>query len=130
MLIGCGDALARGGGASVMGYSQSELDEIQHRWGLRFTPDLVELLREHRPLLDGPASFDWLRSDPAKIKDRLDWPFESFWFDVERDQAWWPEWGEKPAELTERRGRLTEIFAGAPKLIPLFGHRYIPEEPC
>jgi hypothetical protein len=113
-----------------MGYSQAELDQVQERWGLRFPPDLVELLLEHRPLLDGPASFDWLRSDPAKIKDRIEWPFETIWFDVEHDQAWWPEWGKKPADLAKRRDQLMEIFAGAPKLIPLFGHRYIPEEPC
>jgi len=64
-----------------MGYSQYELDHIQESWRLRFPPDLVELLQKHRPLLDGPASFDWLLSEAAKIEDWLDW------FDVERGQA-------------------------------------------
>lgn len=113
-----------------MGYSRSELDDIQLQRAFRFPPDLLDLLREHRPLLDGPGALDWLRSDPAEINEKLDWPFESFWFDVEHDQARWLEWGEKPADLVERRNRLSAVFAAAPKLIPLFGHRYLPEEPC
>src|SRR5262249_35358166 len=38
-------------------------------------------------------------------------------------------WGEMPASLIERREKLRGIFAEAPRLIPLAGHRYIPEEP-
>jgi hypothetical protein len=94
-----------------------------------FPPDLIDLLREHRPLLDGRSSFDWVLSEPAIIQRHFDWPFESFWFDVEHAQAWWPEWGEKPSNLAEQRDRLKQIFAEAPKLIPLCGHRYIPAEP-
>lgn len=112
-----------------MGYSQSELDDVQARWNLRFPRDLIDLLREHRPLLGGSDSFDWLLSDPAAIQERLDWPLEGFWFDVERNNQWWPEWGEKPLALGEQRDLLKKVFAGAPRLIPLYGHRYIPQEP-
>ena len=111
-----------------MAYSKSELDDIQERWQLRFPPDLIELWQRHR-CLAGPRSFDWLLDSPATIKSLLDWPFEGFWFDVENNRVWWPEWGERPTEVRERRDRLREIFAQAPKLIPLFGHRYIPEQP-
>jgi len=112
-----------------MGYSQVELEELQARWGLRFPPDLVELLRLQRPLVGGRGSFDWLLSDSAVIQDRIDWPFNSFWFDVEQGQGWWPEWGKKPSSEAEQRERLRQIFNKAPKLIPLFGHRYVSEEP-
>jgi hypothetical protein len=111
-----------------MGYSQAELDAIQARWSLRFPPDLVALLRERRPLLDQPKAFDWLKADDATIQKMLDWPFESFWFDVEQADAW-PEWGDRPERLADQHARLKEIFVGAPRLIPLFGHRYLPEEP-
>src|SRR5687768_2519321 len=105
-----------------MGYSQDELDDVQARWNLRFPPDLVDLLREHRPLMGG---FDWISSDPAIIENCLRWPFEGFCFDLEHNDLWWPEWGEKPPDLRQQRERLAEIFSGAPKLIPLFSHRYI-----
>ena len=112
-----------------MGYTQSELNEAQRNWNLRFPPDLVELLLEPRPLIGGRGSFDWVLSDPVKIQERLDWPLEGFWFDVEHNQVWWTEWGEKPEEISERHDRLKEIFLKAPKLIPLFANRYVPEEP-
>jgi hypothetical protein len=112
-----------------MGYTQDELDDIQARWKLRFPPDLVELLREHRPLLGGPGSFDWILSNREDIQHWLEWPLESFWFDVEHTGIWWEEWGEKPATPGAQRERLNELFAAAPKLIPLCGHRYLPEEP-
>src|SRR4051812_42284773 len=113
-----------------MGYSQDELDAIQARWSLRFPPDLLTLLRERRPLLDQREAFDWLKADAATIRKMLDWPFESFWFDLEQNGNWWAEWGERPKHLPDQRARLKEIFAGAPRLIPLDGHRYLPEEPC
>jgi hypothetical protein len=114
----------------MTGYSDSELEEIQQRWKLTFPPDLVALLRHQRSFGEGPAALDWLTSSEEEIKARLDWPFESFLFDVEHDQLWWPEWGEKPASAPERREQLAKVFAEAPKLIPLFGHRYLPAEPC
>lgn len=116
-------------GHRVMGYSPSEIEEIQQRWSLRFPPDLVELLSEHRPLLSGRGSFDWLLSDPAVIRERLEWPFDGFWFDVEHSDVWWSEWGVRPDEQDARRHHLREILDEAPRLIPLFAHRYIPEEP-
>ena len=45
-----------------MGYSQAELEAVRAFWNLRSPPDLVGLLKEHRLLFDGPASFDWLRT--------------------------------------------------------------------
>jgi hypothetical protein len=113
-----------------MGYSHREIDDIQERWNLRFPPDLIDLLLLHRPLVHGPASFDWLLTDTAVIQDRLDWPFEGFWFDVAHNGVWWPTWGSKLANDEEQRERLKTVLAEAPKLIPLFGHRYIPDEPC
>ena len=112
------------------GYSKIEIEEIQHRWKLIFPPDLVAMLRERRPFGEGAAAFDWLLSSAEDIQGRLDWPFDSFLFDVEHDALWWPEWGPRPESAHDRRDQLAAAFAKAPKLIPLFGHRYLPAEPC
>lgn len=112
-----------------MGYSQIELDDVQAKWDLRFPPDLIELLRECRPLVDHQECFDWVTAEPKLIKFWLDWPFEGYWRTVQRAGAWWPEWGERPRKFGEQREKLRGIFANAPTLIPLLGHRFIPDEP-
>jgi hypothetical protein len=113
----------------MTGYSQSEIDDIQSTWKIRFPPDLAELLRQRRTLHEGRGAFDWIKTDPNVIQQRFDWPFEGFWFDVQNNSDWWPEWGEMPQALEDRYKRLRQVFDAAPKLIPLFAHRYLPEEP-
>lgn len=112
-----------------MGYSQAELDEVQAKWGLRFPPDLIELLRQTRPLTEYRKSFDWLTSDADHIRERLAWPFESYWRSIEINDFWWPEWGERPTSTVDQKEKLRGFFARAPKLIPLVGIRYVPDEP-
>jgi hypothetical protein len=107
-----------------------ELDDIQSKWGLRFPPDLLELYRERRRVIEDEeyGSHDWVSAPDAQIKAMLDWPLEGFLFDV-GNGLWWPEWGEMPSGLDAREEKLRTIFAAAPKLIPVLGHRYIPEQP-
>ena len=106
------------------GYTRAELDAAQERYGLVFPPDLVDLWRERR-LVDG---CDW-RTDEEAIRERLAWPFEGLLFDVEHDALWWAEWGERPPSAPERAEVLREVVSAAPKLIPLYSHRYLPAEP-
>jgi hypothetical protein len=108
----------------TIGYTQGELDTAQDRYALTFPPDLIELLMDRR-LAD---SFDW-RTDHEIVRDRLDWPLEGLWFDVQYSGLWWPEWGAKPAGADDQKAVLRNIVERAPKLIPIFSHRYLPEEP-
>ncbi|HEY0314294.1 MAG TPA: hypothetical protein VGC56_17610 [Allosphingosinicella sp.] len=106
------------------GFTSDALDDAQDRYGLRFPPDLVELLRERR--LD--ARYDWAAECPA-IRRMLEWPFDMLQFDIENG-LWWPDWGERPT-TAERRGEvLRAALAAAPKLIPLYVHRFLPETPA
>jgi hypothetical protein len=105
------------------GYTQPELDRAQNRFALTFSPDLIALLRERRPR----NGHDW--NDEAAIRKMLAWPFEGLLFDVENSALWWPEWGKRPTEPEARTDVLRAVVARAPKLIPLFEHRYLPESP-
>ena|SRR5690242_18252001 len=84
----------------MVGYSEAELDDVQAKWGLHFPRDVIDCLREHRPLIDDPQCFNWVTADPEHIRERLAWPFESYWRSVERHGLWWPEWGERPVSKT------------------------------
>lgn len=106
------------------GYTADELDVAQERYDLRFPPDLIALLRERRPA-DG---YDW-RDDDERIRWALTHPLGGLLFDLEHNDLWWPEWGARPDTPEERAEILTAVVGAAPKLIPLIGHRYIPETP-
>jgi len=92
-------------GRWTKGYTQTELDDAQEKFGLVFPPDLVALFRDRRPV-DGH-----LWTDQVAIRRMLDWPFEGLLFDVEHNHLWWPEWGEKPANPDARRGLAISRFA-------------------
>jgi hypothetical protein len=109
---------------SLPGFTQDELDDAQARYGLRFPPDLVAVLREQR--LD--RRYQWNAECPA-IREMLEFPFEMLRFDVEQG-FWWPDWGERPQAKAEREEVLRSALTQAPKLIPLHGHRFLPETPA
>lgn len=111
------------------GYTKAELDLVQEKWNLVFPPDLLEFYLDRRPVGNDPSILDWIDSSSEKIKTRLEWPFEGLWFDVQNDALWLPEWGEKPEALPDQKNILQGLVDDAPRLIPLYSHRYLPETP-
>ncbi len=71
----------------------------------------------------------WAETPDAAIVDRLKWPFEGFCFDIEHAELWRPEWGPKPDLLADRIAVFETVYNAPPKLIPIYGHRYISAEP-
>ena len=112
----------------MSGYSEDELIEIQRRYNLRFPPDLADIYRERRSVIPGDG-FDWIKTPRMQIERMLAWPLEGMLFDVENNVFWLSEWGERPTKKSAREEIVRAAIAAAPKLIPVFGHRYIPEEP-
>lgn len=108
----------------TQGYTRDELDAAQERYGLRFPPDLVDLLLDRRPV----RGWDWRRDD-ADIRRMLDHPLDGLLFDVEHNDLWWPEWGERPDQAPARAEIVTAVVQAAPRLIPLISHCYLPEQP-
>lgn len=78
---------------------------------------------------EAPAFRNWL-SDTDNIQHALDWLAEGLEFDIEYADLWRPGWGPRPATLDARKARLRQLVAHAPRMIPVFGHRYLLAEPC
>jgi hypothetical protein len=106
------------------GFTQSELDQAQERYDIRFPPDLAAFLLDRRPADGG---YDW-STDDHRIDKMLAWPTELLLFDVENG-LWWPGWGERPAEKDARAEVVRDAIRRVPKLIPIFNHRFIPQTP-
>ncbi len=128
------------------GLSDIQIDEIERRWSVRFPPDYRRFLRRlhsvDRPRTgayyaddsrmaprERPSFYNWL-TDTDALHDRFEWPIEGIQFDVEYGDLWPESWGAKPTTLEERQARVREVVGAAPKLIPVFSHRYLLAEPC
>lgn len=109
------------------GLSEAELARAESVIGARFPPDLREMLAAFLPLGPGP---DWRDPGSAAIATRLAWPLDGMIFDLEHDQFWLESWGDEPASVDERIAIAKRAVAAAPVLIPVFGHRYLPGDPC
>jgi hypothetical protein len=60
----------------------------------------------------------------------LDIPRRGVLFDVEQNRFWLDSWGERPDSLETALRVANDLVTAAPKLIPIFAHRMIPDESC
>ncbi len=111
----------------MSGYTPTELDDVQAKWKLRFPPDLLEIYRQRRHVVEG-RGFDWVTSPDRTIWKAIVFPLRGYRTYAHRGQ-WSAEWGPRPPTPRGAEMRMKEILAAAPKLIPICGHRCIPETP-
>jgi hypothetical protein len=108
------------------GLTDAEVVAAENRFGFRFPPDLRAFLQTALPR--GPKFPDWRSGEESAIRQWLDGPRQGILFDIDSG-FWLEEWGPRPASLEEARRVASELVAAAPKLIPIFGHRMMPDEP-
>lgn len=80
-------------------------------------------------LSERPSFYNW-QTDVAAINSMFAWLWEGLQFDVEHNVLWLDSWGERPANLDDQKQRVRALVLAAPKLIPIFSHRYLLAEPC
>lgn len=101
--------------------------EVERRFGFTFNPDHRTLLATGLPL--GPRWPDWRDGDPDQLRERLDAPVDGVLFDVQQNGYWHASWGERPSRTTYALSVARHRLAAAPRLIPVYGHRYAPALP-
>jgi len=131
--------LERAGVTIEPGLSAAEVRATEATYAIRFPPDLRAFLMVGLPIahtfiaLDGRSReirfVDWRGGTHEHILDRLGWPLEGMCFDIEHNAFWLDAWGERPADLVGACERARQAVAAAPRLIPIYGHRYIPATP-
>jgi len=109
------------------GLSVEELTRCEQRFGFRFPPDLREFLQTALPC--GPKFPDWRTGDENMLREWLDLPRRGLLFDVEHNGLWLDEWGRRPERLEAAIEVASALILDAPKLIPIFSHRMMPDEP-
>ncbi|MFL6233734.1 MAG: hypothetical protein ACJ76N_11415 [Thermoanaerobaculia bacterium] len=109
------------------GLTDAEVAETEELFGFRFSPDLLEFLQTAFPR--GPKFPDWRSGDEDELREWLDLPRQGILFDVEHSGFWLEEWGPRPGTLDEALRIASELVVAAPRLIPIYGHRMMPDEP-
>ena len=109
------------------GLTDLEVGAVEDRFGFRFPTDLRSFLQTALPT--GPRFPDWRTPSSSALVDQLAWPFEGIAFDIEKSAFWWEPWGPRPAALPDAIAVAKAAVDCAPRLIPVFGHRYLPAEP-
>ena len=109
------------------GLSDSEISAVESKYKFVFPPDLRQLLQFGLPI--GNRFVDWRNGKPEEIQERMEWPYEGICFDIENNNFWLDEWGEKPVNLDDRFMIAKRYINSAPILIPIYSHRYIPDSP-
>lgn len=85
--------------------------------------------RSYKVLSETTSLYNW-QTDMDAINGRFAWLWEGLQFDVEHNDLWLDSWGDRPASLDEQKQRVRDLVLAAPKLIPIFAHRYLLAEPC
>jgi hypothetical protein len=119
--------LERAGVAFAPSLSHSEFSAVEARHGFQFPPDFRSFLAFAMPT--GGKFPEWRNPGSQSLIEAFAWPLEGLWFDVKQNSLWLPEWGSKPADDVSAYRHLDELVQGAPKLIPIQGHRYMPSRP-
>lgn len=104
------------------GLTPAEFDELEDTFGFRFAPDHRALLEQALPV--NSRWTDW-RGDASAIRRRFEWPVEGIVFDVLENGFWPGSWGTKPADAFDVEAVARRELARWPRLVPLYGHRYI-----
>lgn len=109
------------------GLSEAEFDQIEASYGFRFPPDLRSLLATALPVAE--HFVNWRHDSEEELRWQLDGPADGIAFDVEANGFWMAEWGSRPDDVEEAVVVARTEVAKAPRLVPVFGHRYLPCDP-
>lgn len=121
------EGLQRAGVTIERGLSTSEIQAIENEYDFRFPPDLREFLEFILPT--GDSWVNWRGNSKERITDAFEWPYCGICCDIEHNDFWLPEWGNRPTDLEHCFEKARGMLEHAPKLIPIYGHRYIPDRP-
>jgi len=108
------------------GLSESEFRRAEEIHGFRFPPDLRSLLAAALPIHHSYPN--WRQPESPSLQHWMLGPWEGIAFDIEHN-FWWPAWGTRPTVLSEALIVAKAAMAQVPRLIPVYGHRYLPSEP-
>ena len=116
------------------GLSETELNSVQYRFSFKFCAGHRRLLSLVLPTdsADGSSDSwpDWRSGSDEDLRTRLNWPVEGVIFDVLKNGFWLASWGARPVTAAEAAAKGREMLETVPRMVPIYGHRYLPADPA
>lgn len=109
------------------GLSSLELEEIESRYNIKFPTQLKDFYKVVLPISKG--FYNWRDSSQTNInaiKTAINSPFNSILENL-NDVEWSDKWGKEPRNQQKRNEIVRIYMSNAPKLIPIYSHRYVAE---
>ena len=109
------------------GMSSQEIEEVEKFYNILFPVELKQLYSLGLPISDGFYNWrDMSLKNTQFIKNALEMPIKGLQSDLDSGDFWCEDWGLQPDNNEEAQNILLQHYRNAPKLIPIYSHRYIP----
>jgi hypothetical protein len=117
--------LAAVGAATIEpGLTDAEFDRIEQTLGFEFADDHRAFLAVGLPV--GASWPNWRGEGRKSLQRRLQLPVEGILYAVEWNQFWADGWGPRLARMKDALRSANYHLARAPRLVPVYAHRYLP----
>lgn len=109
------------------GLKPNEIKEIEGFYNVVFPIELRELYSKGLPISEGFYNWrDKSRANVNIINFMLNNPITEIVQDLRDGLVWCDQWGKKPLKYEDSYALMMLHYREAPKLIPVYSHRYIP----
>ena len=110
------------------GLTKSEIDRIEEIYNIRFPKSLIDFYSLGLPLSKDdqnvfPNWADFSDANITKIKERIQSPIKNLIYDI-KNRFWLSAWGKRAESEDDAIKQFEEVSSIAPKLIPIYSHRY------
>ena len=108
------------------GLTLDELKQIENIYQIKFPSSLRKFLMMALPISKGFYNWRNIQNDNIRfIKDVINKPLLDI-YNMANEVYWCNDWGEEPADEAVTTRKVRERLKDAPKLLPVYAHRYIP----
>ena len=110
------------------GLSTDQIASIEAQLGFRVPDDFAYLFQNLQD--PGRVLFPWSEFDKRRYDECIGDVLGGIEFDIENDVFWHERWGKRPDSLSGALTVARKDFETWPKLLPIYGHRFLAAEPC
>jgi len=108
------------------GLTYDEIVQVEKIYDIKFPNSLQKLLTMALPVSKGFYNWRNFKEDNVNfIKQVINTPIEDI-YDMAESVDWCDSWGKEPKDEEDIAKEVKKRLKNAPKLIPVFSHRYIP----